>query len=55
MTWGSQISKLIKLLKKALRIIALAKYNAHSEPILKKLNLLNLSDIVCAAETKILL
>ena len=46
--WGSSppshLDRLIKLQKKAIRHVALAKYNSHTEPILKKLNILKLSD-----------
>jgi hypothetical protein len=50
--WGSQTSRLVKLQKKAVRIIVSAKYNAHSEPILKRLNLLKISDICVLQELK---
>lgn len=45
LNWGHKISKLEKLQKKAVRIVSLSKYNAHSKPILKKLNLLHVEDI----------
>ena len=37
--------KIFKLQKKAIRIISLAKYNAHTEPLFKTLNLLKMNDI----------
>jgi hypothetical protein len=36
LAWGNKCSKLLKLQKKAIRIITLSKYNAHSEPLLNK-------------------
>lgn len=46
LVWGYTLGRLEKLQKKAVRIITLSKYNAHSEPILKKLKLLKLRDIL---------
>ena len=45
MAWGTKSGRLEKLQKRALRIICNSKYNAHTEPLFKKLNLLKLSDI----------
>lgn len=46
--WGSSpyshLDRLVKLQKKAVRHVALAKYNSHTEPLMKKLNILNLND-----------
>ena len=46
--WGSSplshLDRVIKLQKKALRHIANAKYNSHTSPLFKKLNLLNILD-----------
>ncbi len=39
--------------KKVVRIITLGKYNAHSEPILKKLKLLKVGDIFKLQELKV--
>ena len=39
------ISRLIKLQKRAIRIITDSKYNSHTEPLLKSLNLLKINDI----------
>ena len=36
----------MKLQKRAVRIVSLSKYNAHTEPILKNLNLLKVTDIL---------
>ena len=43
--WGFESERLVKLQKRAVRIIHRAKYNAHSEPLLKKSGLLALKDI----------
>ena len=45
LTWGSQTVRIFKLQKKALRIICLSKYNAHTEPIFKMLHILKLDDL----------
>ena len=39
------IERIFKLQKEAVRLITLAKFNAHSEPIFKSLNLLKVQDI----------
>ena len=46
LAWGYQCERIIKLQKKAIRIVNLSKYNAHCEPILKELNLLKVTDIL---------
>ena len=38
--------KLFKLQKRAVRIITCSKYNAHTEPLLKVLDLLKIEDIM---------
>jgi hypothetical protein len=43
--WGHNITRLFKLQKRAVRIITLSKYNSHTEPIFKQLNLLRIEDI----------
>ena len=43
--WGHNLSRLRKLQKKAIRAVSHKKYNAHTEPIFKDLNLLNIDDI----------
>ena len=43
--WGFKCSRLTKLQKRAVRCISNSKYNAHSEPLLKQLNLLKIEDI----------
>ena len=36
MAWGFHSNIILKLQKKALRIITLSNYNSHSEPLYKK-------------------
>ena len=43
--WGFESERLVKLQKRAVRIIHRAKYNAHSEPLLKKSGLIAQKDI----------
>ena len=43
--WGYKIDRILKLQKRALRLITNSKYNAHSEPLLKTLKCLNVSDL----------
>ena len=43
--WGFKPGRLITLQKKAIRTILNSKYNAHTEPLFKQLNLLKLQDI----------
>ena len=38
--------RIVKLQKKAIRVLCLSKYNAHTEPLFKKLDYLKFSDIV---------
>ena len=45
LAWGYQCERIFKLQKRAVRLITLAKFNAHSEPIFKSLNLLKVQDI----------
>jgi hypothetical protein len=45
LAWGHSPDRLIKLQKKAVRSISNNKYNAHTEPIFKKLNILTLKDM----------
>ena len=43
--WGYQCDSIIKLQKKAIRIISISTYNAHTEPLLKNLRILKIQDI----------
>ena len=46
MAWGYQSNRIIKLQKRALRIISKSKYNAHTEPLLKLHKILKIPDIL---------
>ena len=52
MTWGYKCDRINKLQKKAIRIVSLSKYNAHTEPIFKRLHLLKVADILKIQELK---
>lgn len=54
MVWGMSATRLLKLQKKAIRIISNAKYNAHTEPLFKNLEILNINDILKSQEWKFL-
>lgn len=43
--WGFRSDRIFKLQKRAVRVISLNKYNAHTEPIFKELELLKIEDI----------
>jgi hypothetical protein len=43
--WGKQVDQISKMQKKSIRLITKAKYNAHTDPILKALALQKISDI----------
>ena len=45
LVWGFSCQRLIKLQKKAIRIISRNKYNAHTGPIFKTLDILTLDDL----------
>ena len=45
LAWGASAIKLLGLQKKAVRVIEKAKYNSHTEPIFKRLNLLRIGDL----------
>ena len=45
LVWGSSNQRLIKLQKKAIRIISGRKYNAHTGPLFKTVDLLTLGDL----------
>ena len=42
LSWGSKLSS--KLQKRAIRVVTCSKFNAHTEPLFKSLNLLKLED-----------
>ena len=46
LSWGFKSDRIFKLQKRAVRIITCSKYNAHTEPLLKTLNLLKIEVIM---------
>ena len=44
MAWGYKGSRLLKIQKKAARIITLSGYSTHSEPLFKQLNMLKIQN-----------
>ena len=46
LSWGFKSDIFLKLQKRAVRIITCSKYNAHTEPLFKTLNLLKIEDIM---------
>ena len=51
--WGHNPTRIIKLQKRAIRVITNSKFNAHTEPLFKRTNLLKLKDIFDACVLKI--
>ena len=45
MVWGHYCDRLIKIPKKALRVVNLSKYNAHCDPLFKRFKILKLPDL----------
>ena len=45
LAWGFKMGRLEKLQKRAVRIITRSKYNSHTDPLFKKLNLLKVNDL----------
>ena len=45
LVWGLNYKRIVKLKKRVMRIITCSKFNAHSEPLFKELELLKLDDI----------
>ena len=43
--WGFKMGRLDKLQKRAVRIITCSKYNSHTDPLFRKLNLLKAKDL----------
>ncbi len=52
LAWGYEQSRIFKLQKKAMRIINVSKYNAHTNPLLKNTKLLKIEDILNLNELK---
>ena len=46
LAWGYSCNRLMKLQKKIIRIITLSKFNAHTEPLFKKMGLLKITDMM---------
>ena len=44
LVWGSSGDHIFKLQKKAIRVVNKSKFNAHTEPLFKKFNILKLKD-----------
>ena len=51
--WGFKCERILKLQKKAARILSASKYNAHTEPLLKNLKLLKIEHILKLHELKL--
>ena len=52
LVWGFNQERISKLQKRAIRIITLSKYNAHTSPLFKMLNLLTINDMHSIQELK---
>jgi len=50
--WKAKCSNVFKLQKKAIRIVTGEKYNAHTDPLFKRLRLLKVCDIASIQELK---
>ena len=44
--WGYKCNRLVKLQKRLIRIVMLAKYNAHTDPLFKQAAILKISDML---------
>ena len=53
MAWGYQSNRMFKLQKRAIRIVANGKYNAHTEPLFKLYRILKLSDVLVLHTMKV--
>ena len=52
MAWGFESNRIIKLQKKALRIITSSNYISHTEPLYKQLSLLKVDEILKLQQLK---
>ena len=52
LVWGYKHSEILKLQKKAVRIITCSKYNSHTEPLFKTLRTLKINDIFTISKYK---
>ena len=46
LTWGYDSNRIVKLQKRCVRIITRSKYNAHTQPLMKQLNILSVPDML---------
>ena len=46
LSWGSRLSRLSNLQKRVIRVVSYSKCNAHTEPLFKSLNVLQLEDML---------
>ena len=53
MVWGFSCNRIITLQKKTIIIVCLTKYNSHTEPLFKKLKILNVADMLKLHELKL--
>ena len=53
MAWGYQSDRIFKLQKRAIRIVANSKYNAHTEPLFKLFRILKISDVLILQTMKV--
>ena len=44
LAWGYESNRVYNLQKKAIRIMTASKYNAHTEPLFKQLNIMKVAD-----------
>jgi hypothetical protein len=51
--WGSKQQRIFKMQKKLIRIITNSKYNAHTDPLFKKLQILKIADIYASSKYKL--
>ena len=52
LVWGYECHRLEKIQKRIIRIITVSKYNAHTEPLFKALDLLKLKDMLNLSSLK---
>ena len=53
LAWGYQSDRMFKLQKRAIRIVANSKYNAHTQPLFKQFRILKLSDVLILQTMKV--
>jgi len=52
LVWGYDHTRMKKLQKRAIRTLTVSKYNAHTEPLFKSLNLLKIEDMLKIQQLK---